>query len=213
MRLVAVAFRSGESFLAHYSDAYPHGAVFCRTRAPLSLRDEVTVELAFPGLPNRALLRGIAVSLQAGVGAWIRFHEADHSTAQFAVRCARGELAPEDAVERTHRRFPAELPVDCRVDEVDEVLPDRVVSRTHDLGAGGAFIVSNTPPPVGTRVSLTIGPDRLTGQRFSIDGRVAWIRRSEHTHGFGVKFDPKGDHDTARLRFLLRRAAETGRIL
>jgi Tfp pilus assembly protein PilZ len=215
MRLVTVAFESGETFLAHYSDAYPHGAVFCRTRARLTLREPVVVELAFPGLPNRALLRGTAVSLKEGDGAWVRFAESDHPATAFVVRCARGELVPDDAVERTHRRFPAELPVDCRVDELDEVHPELMRSRTRDLGAGGAFIVSNTPPPVGTRVNLTIGPDAVTGQRFSIDGRVAWIgwlRRGEEARGFGVKFDAKGDHDTARLRLLLRRAAETGRI-
>lgn len=209
MRLVTVAFDSSDDFLAHYSDAYPHGAVFCRTRARLSLREQVMVEVSFPELPNRALLRGSAVSLRESHGAWVRFEQDDQATAEFVVRCARGEISPE-TVERTHRRFPATLPVDCRIDEIDA--SDRLVSRTHDLGAGGAFIVSRRPPPVGTRVSLTIGPDDTSGHRFSIDGRVAWIRRDTTAHGFGVRFDLKGDHDTARLRVMLRRAAETGRL-
>ncbi len=212
MRVVTIAFRSGEHFLAHTSDAYAHGALFCRTRAQLQPGEEVLVDISFPGLPNRALLRGTAVSVEEAAGAWVALDESDASTAQFAIRCARGEVAADETMERHHRRFPADLPVDCRVDEPDEVQPERMVSRTHDLGAGGAFIVSSSPPPVGTRVTLTIGPDSITGQRFSIDGRVAWIRRGNDARGFGVKFDAKGDHDMARLRFLLRRAAETGRL-
>lgn len=210
MRLVTVAFVSGEEFLAHYSDAYPHGAVFCRTRAKLSLREQVLVEISFPQLPNRALLRGSAVSLRESHGAWIRFEEHDRATAEFVVRCARGQLLPE-TIERSHRRFPAALPVNCRIDEAD-AHSENLVSQTHDLGAGGTFIHSRQPPPVGTRVSLTIGPDEATGERFTIDGRVAWIRRDQAAHGFGVRFDLKGDHDTSRLRVILRRAAETGRL-
>lgn len=214
MRLVTVPFETNESFLSHYSEATGHGAVFCRTRARLSDREEVLVELSFPALPNRTLLRGTAFSVIADQGAWVRFAASESSTASYVVRCARGEVTSDEAFERTHPRFPADLPVDCRIDELDHHrrAPDRFLSRTRDLGAGGAFIVSANPPPVGTRVNLHIGPESASGERFALDGEVAWIRRGHGSRGFGVKFDAKGEHDTARLRVLLRRAAETGRL-
>ena len=96
MRLVTVAFSSAEDFLKHYSDAYPNGALFCRTRAPVSLREAVLLEISFPGLPNRALIRGLAVSVKHGTGAWIRWSRFDRRTGEFVCRCAKGDV-PEHA--------------------------------------------------------------------------------------------------------------------
>lgn len=68
---------------------------------------------------------------------------------------------------------------------------------------------SLAPAAVGTRVSLVLGP--VARATFALDGRVAWIRRDPRAHGFGVKFDPRGEH-SGRLRSLLRRAWERGRL-
>jgi Tfp pilus assembly protein PilZ len=223
MRLLTVAFVSPGEFLAHYADAYPHGALFCGTRAELGLNEPVLVEISFPGLPSRALVRGAVVSLSATSqrrdsgasqsGAWVAFDEFDVATRDFVVGVARGELGPAETAERIHRRFPAELPVDCRIDELDEPETDRLLSCTEDLGAGGAFIRSPSPPPVGTRVSLVIGPTLDSGETFELAGQVAWVRRGDRdSQGFGVRFDPKGAQGTQRLRALLRRADETGRL-
>lgn len=213
MRLLTLAFPSASAFLEAYSDAYENGAVFCDTRAELELDDAVLVEIDFPDLPNRALVRGRVVSLVAGAGAWVRFAEEDRATRAYLVRVATGDDSVPERVERTHRRFPAELPVDCQIEELDEPDQDRLVSRTHDVGAGGAFIRSPSPPPIGTRVSLVIGPTLDTGERFHVHGRVAWARRDDDACGFGVCFDPHRNHDTRRLRALLRKASETGRLL
>jgi Tfp pilus assembly protein PilZ len=213
MRLLTVAFASATEFLDSYSDAYPSGAVFCGTRAPVELDTQVLVEIHFPELPNRALVRGRVVSLVARSGAWVRFAEEDRATCEFLVRLARGELTIQERMERTHRRFPAELPVDCQIEELDEEGPDRLLSRTQDLGAGGAFVRSSSPPAIGTRVCLIIGPTSDTGESFRIYGRVAWARRDEDQCGFGVCFDTRAeDHDARRLRALLRRASATGRL-
>ena len=210
MRFVTCVYESPVEFLARYSTDFPEGALYCRTRSRLSLDEDLLVEIAFPGLANRTLLRGSVASVERAESAWIRLHGGDAHSRDFLLAVARGEIPPEDQVERGHRRIPAALPVTCRIDELDEPSGEELVGHTHDVGGGGAFVHSVAPPAVGTRVSLLLGPVGRT--TFALDGRVAWIRRDPRAHGFGVRFDPRGEHDGGRLRSLLRRAWERGRL-
>src|SRR5690606_3973296 len=196
-------------FLSRYSSDFPEGAVLCRTRSALDIEEDLLVEIAFPGLANRTLLRGSVASIERGKAAWIRLHAGDAHTRDFVLAVARGEISPEDQVERGHRRIPAALPVTCRIDELDEPASDELVGHTHDVGGGGAFVPSVEPPAVGTRVSLLLGP--VAHHTFALAGRVAWIRRDPRAHGFGVRFDPRGEHNR-ELRAMLRRAWERGRL-
>jgi hypothetical protein len=75
----------------------------------------------------------------------------------------------------------------------------RIVSKVRDLSAGGVFVSTRDPVPVGTAInmlfSLPEGEIRVQGiVRFSADGR-----------GFGVEFTKMGSSDRARLLDLLRR--------
>lgn len=211
MRLLTVAFGTPAEFLACYTARLAPGALFCPTRATFRADEELVVEVAFRGLPNRTMLRGRTHTRSTGLGGWIRIDAADARARDFLLATARGEPA-DDPVERGHLRIPAAVPVDCRVDEEDEPSTERVVGRTQDVGGGGVFIRSVSPPRVGTRVKVALGPTAESGSRFQLDGRVAWIRRdTDAARGFGVRFDRGGD-DGRRLRTLLRRAWERGRV-
>lgn len=75
----------------------------------------------------------------------------------------------------------------------------RIVSRVHDLSAGGVFVSTREPAAVGTSIemlfSLPEGEIRVEGVvRFSADDR-----------GFGVEFTKMGAADRARLLDLLKR--------
>jgi len=215
MRLLTAAFVSPNEFLTHYRDQNERGAVFYRSRIELSVGDEVLVEVSFPGLPNRALLRGEVAKATPGKGAWVRIKQADASTLEFLLQLARGEVAVTPTTNRSFDRFPAELPVDCQIQlgaSSDQPSTERLVSRTLDLGAGGAFVSSLAPPPVGAHVVLSIGP--ATDQSFAairLEGRVAWIRDDDQ-RGFGVRFGDKSKIDARVLRTALRKASETGRL-
>lgn len=210
MRFVTCAFGSAEDFLASYSRDYPEGALYCRTRSELELEEDVLVEVDFPGLANRTLVRGWVAAVERRRAVWVRLNAADAHRRDFLVGLARGEIAPGEQVSRGHRRIPAALPVTCRIDEVDDP-GERVYGHTRDVGGGGVFVHSVAPPATGTRVALVLGPTPR-GESFALDGRVAWIRRDPRAHGFGVRFDPRGDHDGPRLRALLRRSWERGRL-
>jgi Tfp pilus assembly protein PilZ len=210
MRFVTCAFGSAEDFLASYSRDYPEGALYCRSRSDLELDEEVLVEVAFPGLPNCTLVRGAVVAVERRRAVWIRFNAADAHRRDFLLGLAQGEIPPGEQVSRGHRRIPAALPVTCRIDEVDDPA-EQVYGHTRDVGGGGVFVHSVTPPATGTRVALLLGPTRA-GERFALHGTVAWIRHDPRAHGFGVRFDTRGDHDGRRLRTLIRRSWERGRL-
>jgi Tfp pilus assembly protein PilZ len=212
MRLLTLAFVSPDEFLSHYRDQENTGAVFYRSRTELELLESVLMEISFPGLPNRALLRGKVGKITPGHGAWIRIRSADDSTREFLLQIARGEVEVTPTVtNRQFDRFPAELPVDCRIPR-NGAEAERLVSRTVDLGAGGAFIRSLSPPPVGTPITLSIGPTQdASFASINLEGRVAWIR-SGPDKGFGVRFDYNSKLDGRMLRATLRKASETGRV-
>ncbi len=209
MRLLTMPFISSAEFLSHYSTKHPDGALFCRTRTELEVDEPVLVEISFPGLPNRALVRAHVHSLEAGKGAWLVIEKVNSSTRDFVVGLARGEIEVTHPTERSYSRFPATLPVAIRVaDESDtKQHPALAETRTGDVSAGGVFIHSETPPPVGTRVQLVIEPPG-EADRFSLEGEVSWIGDG----GFGVHFSDKRREDNRRLRTLLRRASESGRV-
>jgi Tfp pilus assembly protein PilZ len=210
MRLITCAFASPSEFLDCYSVESAEGLLYCRTRSQLLMGEELLVEVSFPGMKNRTLLRGAVAAVRRGRAAWIRLHAADAHTRDFLLRLARGELQPGEQVERGHRRIPVALPVTCRIEEIDEPPSDRLLGLTHDVGGGGTWVQSAAPPAVGTRVSIVLGPIAAAGETFRLDGRVAWIRRDPRATGFGVRFDPKGSRDAPRLRAMVRRACESG---
>jgi PilZ domain-containing protein len=199
MRILTIPFLSSAEFLSHYSEKNGDGALFCRTRTELEPQEQVLLEIAFPGLPNRALVRGAVVTRFAGRGSWIAFDRADASTRDFLLAVAHGDVVIS-AVERAHDRFPAELPV------AYEIADGRAAeSQTADVSASGTFIRCDVAPAVGTRVKLTLatGDDPL-----ELQGEVTRAR----AEGFAVQFEPRTGENNRRLRALLRRASETGRI-
>ncbi len=203
MRLLTLPFASPANFMAHYSEARSNGAVFYRSRMDLDVGEEVVMEISFGGLPNRILARGEVLTAEPTLGFWIGFHKDEAQSRDFLVALAKEEEVDSEAVERSYERFPANLPVDYSYGGITHR-----ASLTEDLGAGGVFVRSQEPPPVGTNLQLVIGPTNEGAEFFTIDGEVAWVR-PKGASGFGVRFDNRG-LDTGRLRKLLRRASETG---
>jgi len=197
--------------MAHYSEARSHGSVFFRSRAELDIGEEVVMEISFGGLPNRILARGEVLTAEPTLGYWIGFHQDEAQARDFLLALAEeaeqaeADDSERDLTSRAYERFPASLPVDYTFGGITHR-----ASLTEDLGAGGMFVRSPEPPPVGTSVKLVIGPTPNAEAFFKIDGKVAWVR-PKGASGFGVRFDNRAA-DTGRLRKLLRHASETGKL-
>jgi Tfp pilus assembly protein PilZ len=209
MRLLTVPFLSSAEFLSHFSSKHPDGALFCRTRTELEVGEAILLEISFPGLPNRSLVRAEVLSLESGKGAWLTFHPDDSTTRDFLVGLARGELEVTAKQGRSHDRFPVRMPVAVRVTDGEGGSGEHTIvseAHTEDVSASGLFIRSDRAPAVGTVVQLSL--ESADGGRFTLDGEVSWV----NPDGFGVHFRDKRREDNRRLRTLLRRASESGRI-
>ena len=80
---------------------------------------------------------------------------------------------------------------------------------TRNIGVGGAFIVTNDPPPVGTPLEVTL---RLPGGRaLVVRGEVRWCADGDDDPlvDMGVKFDRLSVEDTLALNEYFVTLAET----
>lgn len=202
MRLVTLVFATADEFLAAYHPA-DGGTLSTRTRTDGTIGERVLLEVSFPGLPNRALLRADVSGIAHEHGLRFSIAADDASTRDFLVAIAHGEVRVESAVHRGHARFPAALSATWHVG--GDVLPTTV----EDLSAGGAFLRTDTPPALGTEVAVTIAAPG--GEPLALTGHVAWIRQGK-LPGFGVDFVPAVGDAGRRLRALLRHASETATV-
>ena len=213
MRLITIAFDSAERFLRSYTyEGSQSGALFCETRTELAAGEKVLLELWFPGLPRRTVIRAQELDAQPGRGFWAQVDRADESKRDFMLSVAKHELDVSGSPSRAHRRYPADIPAHCRI--VEKTAGGgyrRAVAdlRTADVGLGGMFLVSESPPAVGSTLEIVITPNGdLT---YTLRGVVAWTTRRREPHpGFGVHLS--GGKDSSRLRRMLRRAVQAGRI-
>lgn len=65
-----------------------------------------------------------------------------------------------------------------------------VSAYTRNIGVGGAFVVTPTPPPPGTRVRLAIRIPTASQGPLEVDAEVRWNARGDvdEVPGMGVKF-------------------------
>jgi Tfp pilus assembly protein PilZ len=202
MRLVTLAFATKEEFLAAYHPA-DGGSLSTRTRTDASIGEEVLIEISFPGIPNRALVRAQVMGIAFEHGLRFAFSPADETTRDFLLAVARGETTIE-TTPRDHARFPAHLKASWNV----RGEPARSTTL-EDVSAGGAFVCGDGAPAVATEVELTItapGGDPLVAT-----GTVAWIRQGKNP-GFGVEFHDMAGETGRKLRHLLRQASESAQV-
>ena len=204
MRLLTLSFRSAEKFLRHYSEEYEVGALFYRTKSEVETGEEVLLEISFPTLPNRVLVRGVVLGPKED-GIWVAFHRNDISTRDFLLKVARGELEIT-RVPRAHSRFPTDVAVSYKDREGGELRH----ARATDLAAASAFVRGEEPPAVGTKLELVFGPLGDESETFTVHGEVTKLRNDDDP-GFAVHFDAHAG-DGPQLRRLLRTASETGRV-
>ena len=107
MRLVTLAYATADEFLASYHDS-DGGTVSVQTRTDGTIGEQLLVEVSFPGLPNRALLRATVTSITFEHGLRFAVDEADATTRDFLLSIARGDNVVVGA-QRDHARFPSVL--------------------------------------------------------------------------------------------------------
>lgn len=204
MRLVTLAYATAEEFLGSYHDS-DGGTVSVQTRTDGTIGEELLVEISFPGLPNRALVRATVTSITFEHGLRFVIDPADATTRDFLLAIASGTNVVV-AAHRDHLRFPSALRARWAPTDGGTPADSTIVE---DLSAGGAFVQAAHPPAVGAQVQLTI--EVPGGPALDTSGTVAWVRHGK-APGFGVDFDALVGDSGRRLRALLRRASESAEV-
>jgi Tfp pilus assembly protein PilZ len=202
MRLVTLAFATKDEFLASYHSA-DGGSLSMRTRTDAGIGEEVLIEISFPGLPNRALVRATVMGISFEQGLRFAFSPADVTTRDFLLAVARGETKIE-TTHRDHARFPAKLYATWAPKD-----GSHRPTTIEDVSAGGAFVCALDPPAVATEVELVITAPG--GETLSATGTIAWIRNGKDS-GFGVEFHDMAGETGRKLRALLRHASESAEV-
>jgi len=201
MRLLTLAFPSQGDFLAAHDEK--SGTLLAHTKTEATKGEALLVEIAFPRLPNRPLVRAHCSEIVDG-GLRLRVDDADASTLDFLLKIARGDVSVESTVHREHKRFPSALSVEYTLDA-----GAAMISQVEDLSIGGCFVRAHRPPAVGALVTLDITV--LDETPVHVTGHVAWVRAGDNP-GFGVEFDAAESPGAKKLRTILRRALGTGEV-
>lgn len=209
MKILFARFESAEDFLRHYDPVLEWGGIVVPTKAALPPSTPVVVEVAFPGLPNRVLVRGLVVDRDEERGGLIvKLANSELQKRDFLVSAARGDVGL--AWRRRHRRFPLRLKAGFRAADHDATGASE--AQTEDLSGSGIFLRTPQLLSVRTPVVVIIDPGDGKGP-IEVPGRVAWVRRDPPTSGFGVCFDNLSGDAMKRLRRVMRDLKGSGRIL
>ncbi len=210
-KILQARYTEGKDFLNDVDpDHGPGGTIRYQTKIPLKINEQVVLEVIFPELPSRVLLRGRVGSIQTSspLAAVVNISTEDVEQREFLEGVARGEIDPASSVGRRYYRLPLEVPVDWQVSGEGDV----VISSTDDVSGGGVQIRTQNPPPVDTEIVLLLSLDDHKEKQLRIPGRVAWVRQDESFSGMGIRFHAESTEEKKKLRDLLRRSMERGKI-
>jgi Tfp pilus assembly protein PilZ len=208
MRVLRARYRTGEEFLRHYQPAFLTGGLFFPTREVLPVGEQVVVEVRFPQLCNKTMIRGQVAwcrggkhraKIRAGLG--IEFQPTESHRRDFLLAAAKGQ--GRAVVVRRHRRLPVMLSAGWRRTHEREVHK----SQVEDIGPGGAFLRASERLPLGTDIVIDVVPPGSV-RAIEIACRVAWARQVPGEDGFGVEFRCRDAGGARRLKELVRRLEE-----
>ncbi|PID38527.1 MAG: hypothetical protein CSA65_04825 [Proteobacteria bacterium] len=201
MRVLKARFRDADAFLEAYSDEPPQGSLFCPTTTPLEEGQEVVVEISFPELPNKTMLRGTVLSwrsalprLRVRAGAEVAFDAVDDDKRLFLLEVAAGEH--QDAVKRRHARVPVEVPCRWRLADVAE----SAEGTLRDISIGGAQLIIDEELELDSDVVVELTAPG-GAQPISIAAKVS----NAIDNAYGLRFIYRDGGGSRRLREVVRR--------
>ncbi len=202
MEILKIRFKSAETFLRYYKKDNGH-KLFCPTTTRLHEGSEVVVDLCFPELPNKVMIRGEIVwwrpalpRLRVRAGALIAVDEGESEKIEFLMDVAKGNA--DKYHKRKYARLPVELDVMWRTNESAEYRQGGL----NEISMGGALLKSDESLPIGTDIVLEFtlpGAEAPT----TLAGRVTY----KDTDGFanGIKFLYRDGGGSRRIREVIRR--------
>jgi len=207
MRILFATFASGSDFLRSlkYNRRRQESTLAVRTKARFSTGQELIVEVGFPGLPNRVLLRVQALETsQRFPGQKFLVLKGEEHRLDFLSAVASGK---SDAQHRQHRRFPIRIPARFFVNDAGSYLRGDAITR--DVTPVGVALETYRLVPEDADVTVIL--DCEGGVSLEFTGQVTWSKREDGQATIGVRFARGNGDDQKRLRWLLRDVKGCGR--
>jgi Tfp pilus assembly protein PilZ len=206
MRILKARFRDKREFLEAYNEDLPAGGVFCATTLALEEDEVVVVEIHFPGLPNKMMLRGKVVwwrtalpRLRVRAGALVAFDLPEQDKRDYVLQVASGRRS--DGVKRRHARIPIEMGIHWRPAD-SPLLRD---GQLLEISVGGAILVTEEKLKSGDEIILELTTPG-GAQPISISGKVT----HQGAAGCGLRFIYRDGGGSQRLREVVRRLITGG---
>ena len=184
LKTVKIKLKNGPDFLTYYFHDGNIGGMLVPGRSDLQLGSSINIELytlaenqvfSIRGQVKWRRLRDEA-KLRAGAG--VEFLDSERKARDTLLEFANGRAIS------IHRRKSARLPAIIEVDYAAGSV--FLTDVTDNVSKGGAFLLTRSPPPLGTILKVRLRPP---GYRHgvTIDAEVIWRRESERP-GVGVRF-------------------------
>ncbi len=201
MQILKTRFKNQRDFLEAYNEDLPFGGLFCPTTRALEEKEEVVVEIHFPGLPNKMMVRGNVLwwrtalpRLRVRAGAMVAFMEPECEKKDFILEIASGQR--KSGIKRKHPRIPIQMKVRWRPTNS----PTMRESELHEISIGGALLVTDEELESGADIILELTTPG-GAQAIPIAGKVTFFSPS----GAGIKFIYRDGGGSQRLREVVRR--------
>jgi len=232
MKIHLLRFNDGKEFLSSYRHIGEIGGIVFDSRASLKKGEFFVLEIKFPNLPNRVLIKSEVTSVfnknsektklhcstfphnqnekkthaENTQTIEARFLISEKPKETFLLDMAQfGEQKKRKPAKRRYRRFPVDMTVKWQI----KGLEYRHRGRVEDLSNGGMFVRTEWTPPKGTELKLTIHPDDEQGT-LGLFGKVTWISQDWRTGGMGIQFKHNNQEELRRIRRLLRHISNCG---
>lgn len=201
MEIIRIRFKNAEDFLEYYKDD-EGPQLFCPTTTRLNEGSEIIVDINFPELPNRAMVRGEVVwwrpalpRLRVRAGALVAVDEEESDKIDFLMDVAEGN--GDKYHKRKFVRLPVDVPVRWRPHESAEYRSGDL----NEISVGGALLKSHETLPVDTEIVLEL---TLPGAKAptTLAGRVTYTKDGL---GNGIKFLYRDGGGSRRIREIIRR--------
>jgi Tfp pilus assembly protein PilZ len=175
------------------------GQLCIPTRERVGVGQAVRVEVSFGALADEVVLAGTVARIwphrEDGTPRIVVRVSAEHADrVRYVEEIVQGERA---AAARAHHRVKADLRVRWRWAHGEHR------SRLADISRGGAFVVSDRLPELGSPLEIEIDVDETLP--LGVEGVVSWLRPRGERSGFGVMFKVPDRSVAARLSDVVRR--------
>jgi Tfp pilus assembly protein PilZ len=205
LRKIRCHYSSSEAYIEALDAAGEPNALTVFTTDSFEPGEEVLLEVYFPGLPGKMMVRAIGQEwhparprLRVRAGGVLRCTGTEWRKLEFLKEVGSGviELAPR----RRHVRLPVMVEVRWRRQNSTEF----AVAALSEISEGGALLLTRQPPEQEEEVIVEIMPP---GSERPLEV-LAVVRNTSNPDGVGVEFLARDMGGVHRLREVIRRLVE-----